>query len=45
MPVRRRVALPSPANPHNVGYLETKRKKTGHLIEVEAGAPATAQAG
>jgi len=45
MPVRRRVALPSPSNPHNVGYLETKRLKTGHLIEVEAGPLATAKAG
>jgi GTP cyclohydrolase II len=33
--VRRRVALPSPANPHNVGYLEVKRRQTGHLIELE----------
>ncbi|HET9596047.1 MAG TPA: GTP cyclohydrolase II [Anaeromyxobacteraceae bacterium] len=44
MPVRRRVALPSPANPHNIGYLETKRQKTGHLIEVER-EPAAAKAG
>jgi GTP cyclohydrolase II len=44
MPVRRRVALPSPANPHNIGYLETKRQKTGHLIEVEE-EPAAAKAG
>jgi GTP cyclohydrolase II len=35
VPVRRRIALPSPANPHNVGYLETKRARTGHLIEIE----------
>jgi GTP cyclohydrolase II len=35
MPVRRRVALPSPANPHNIGYLEAKRARTGHLIEIE----------
>ncbi len=35
IPVRRRVALPSPANPHNIGYLETKRARTGHLIEIE----------
>jgi GTP cyclohydrolase II len=45
MRVRRRVALPSPANPHNIGYLETKRRKTGHLIEVDAGAAATAEVG
>ena len=30
--VRGRIALPSPANPHNVEYLRTKREKTGHLI-------------
>jgi GTP cyclohydrolase II len=35
VPVRRRVALPSPANPHNVGYLQAKRQKTGHLIDLE----------
>jgi GTP cyclohydrolase II len=37
--VRRRVALPSPANPHNVGYLEAKRRRTGHLIDIEHGVP------
>jgi GTP cyclohydrolase II len=36
MPVRRRIALPSPANPHNVGYLDVKRERTGHLIETDA---------
>jgi GTP cyclohydrolase II len=35
MPVRRRIGLPSPANPHNLGYLRVKRDRTGHLIEVE----------
>jgi GTP cyclohydrolase II len=35
MPVRRRIALPSPANPHNVGYLDAKRERTGHLIETD----------
>ena len=35
IPVRRRVTLPSPANPHNIGYLEAKRARTGHLIEIE----------
>src|SRR6266540_1033848 len=35
MPVRRRVALPSPSNPHNIGYLQTKRARTGHLIEID----------
>ena len=34
MPVSRRIALPSPANPHNLGYLRTKRDRTGHLIEL-----------
>ncbi len=35
IPVRRRIGLPSPANPHNRGYLETKRAQTGHLIETD----------
>ncbi|HET9552834.1 MAG TPA: GTP cyclohydrolase II [Anaeromyxobacteraceae bacterium] len=33
--VRRRVSLPSPANPHNVQYLRTKAEKTGHLITTD----------
>ena len=33
--VRRRVALPSPANPHNVQYLRTKAERTGHLITTD----------
>jgi GTP cyclohydrolase II len=33
--VRRRIALPSPANPHNVQYLRTKREQTGHLITTD----------
>jgi len=33
--VRRRIGLPSPSNPHNRGYLETKRERTGHLIETD----------
>jgi GTP cyclohydrolase II len=37
--VRRRVALPSPANPHNIGYLEVKRARTGHLIELDRELP------
>ncbi|HEX8908446.1 MAG TPA: GTP cyclohydrolase II [Anaeromyxobacteraceae bacterium] len=37
--VRRRVSLPSPANPHNIGYLETKRARSGHLIEIEGQLP------
>jgi GTP cyclohydrolase II len=35
MPVRRRIGLASPSNPHNLGYLRTKRDQTGHLIELE----------
>ncbi len=33
--VRRRVALPSPTNPHNVQYLRTKAEQTGHLITTD----------
>ena len=33
--VRRRVPLPSPANPHNVNYLRVKRERTGHLIQTD----------
>lgn len=33
--VRGRIELPSPANPHNVGYLRVKRDRTGHLIEID----------
>jgi GTP cyclohydrolase II len=35
VPVRRRVALPSPSNPHNLGYLRTKAEQTGHLITTD----------
>jgi GTP cyclohydrolase II len=35
IPVRRRIALPSAVNPHNLAYLEVKRARTGHLIELE----------
>jgi GTP cyclohydrolase II len=37
IPVRRRIALPSPSNPHSLGYLRTKRERTGHLIETDPG--------
>jgi GTP cyclohydrolase II len=40
--VRRRIRLPSPANPYNIGYLRAKRERTGHLIEMEGEAPARA---
>jgi len=33
--VRRRIPLPSPSNPHSVGYLRTKRERTGHLIQTD----------
>jgi GTP cyclohydrolase II/3,4-dihydroxy 2-butanone 4-phosphate synthase/GTP cyclohydrolase II len=32
--VRRRLPSPGAVNPHNVGYLHTKRERTGHLIEL-----------
>jgi GTP cyclohydrolase II/3,4-dihydroxy 2-butanone 4-phosphate synthase/GTP cyclohydrolase II len=32
--VRRRIASFVPSNPHNVGYLRTKREHSGHLIEL-----------
>jgi len=40
--VRRRIHLPSPMNPHNVGYLRVKRERSGHLIEMDDEAPARA---
>jgi GTP cyclohydrolase II len=33
--VRRRVALPSPSNPHNQAYLRVKAEQTGHLITTD----------
>ncbi len=35
VPVRRRIRLPSPSNPHNLAYLRVKRERTGHLIETD----------
>jgi GTP cyclohydrolase II len=35
IPVLRRIPLPSPSNPHNLGYLRVKRERTGHLIETD----------
>lgn len=35
IPVRDRIQLPSPANPHNVEYLRVKRERTGHLIRTD----------
>jgi GTP cyclohydrolase II/3,4-dihydroxy 2-butanone 4-phosphate synthase/GTP cyclohydrolase II len=32
--VRERIPSPAPSNPHNIGYLRTKRERTGHLIEL-----------
>jgi len=37
--VRRRVSSPTASNPHNLGYLRTKRERTGHLIELVSPAP------
>ena len=33
--VRRRIALPSPSNPHSEHYLRVKRERTGHLITTD----------
>jgi GTP cyclohydrolase II len=33
--VRRRIALPSPTNPHSVQYLRAKAERTGHLITTD----------
>jgi GTP cyclohydrolase II/3,4-dihydroxy 2-butanone 4-phosphate synthase/GTP cyclohydrolase II len=35
IPVRKRIASLTPPNPHNIGYLLTKRERTGHLIDLE----------
>jgi GTP cyclohydrolase II len=32
--VRRRIPSRAAVNPHNIGYLKTKRERTGHLIEL-----------
>lgn len=34
IPVRRRIPSRTEHNPHNVGYLRTKRERSGHLIEL-----------
>ena len=34
VPVRRRIPSIASTNPHNIGYLRTKRERTGHLIEL-----------
>lgn len=36
IPVCRRIPSRAEHNPHNVGYLKTKRERTGHLIELFA---------
>ena len=33
--INQRISLSLPANPHNHDYLETKKMRTGHLIESE----------
>jgi GTP cyclohydrolase II len=35
IPVRGRIQLPSPPNPHNLEYLRVKRERTGHLIVLD----------
>jgi len=45
IPVRRRIALPSPANPHNLGYLRIKRERTGHAITLDDELAEAAKAG
>ena len=32
--VRRRIPSLAQSNPHNIGYLRTKRERTGHLIDL-----------
>lgn len=32
--IRRRIPSPATRNPHNVGYLQTKRERSGHLIDL-----------
>jgi GTP cyclohydrolase II len=34
VPVRRRIPSRTEHNPHNLGYLRTKRERSGHLIEL-----------
>jgi GTP cyclohydrolase II/3,4-dihydroxy 2-butanone 4-phosphate synthase/GTP cyclohydrolase II len=34
--VRRRIPSVATSNPHNIGYLRTKRERSGHLIELGA---------
>ena len=36
IPVRHRIPSNAKTNPHNLGYLRTKRERTGHLIELPA---------
>jgi GTP cyclohydrolase II len=43
--VRRRIPSRTEHNPHNVGYLKTKRERTGHLIELFAEEDTEAKAG
>ena len=34
VPVRRRISLKTPPNPHNEDYLKTKRDRSGHLLDL-----------
>lgn len=45
IPVRRRIPSRATQNPHNIGYLRTKREASGHLIELIAEDETKARAG
>jgi GTP cyclohydrolase II len=45
VPVRRRIPSRTTHNPHNLGYLKTKRERSGHLIELFAEDDTEAQTG
>jgi GTP cyclohydrolase II/3,4-dihydroxy 2-butanone 4-phosphate synthase/GTP cyclohydrolase II len=45
VPVRRRIPSRTSHNPHNLGYLKTKRERSGHLIELFAEDDSEAKAG
>jgi GTP cyclohydrolase II len=45
VPVRRRIPSRTEHNPHNVGYLKTKRERSGHLIELFSQDDTEAKAG
>jgi len=45
VPVRRRIPSRTEHNPHNLGYLRTKRDRSGHLIEIFSEDDTEAQTG